>query len=79
MAFYIAMVKYTMECLKRLKKANKHIFRASESRHYEHENTNTKSIAYIAKNMFIAFIAFILKIANSAKNAFIAKNCFRLK
>lgn len=26
--------------------------------------------------MFIAFIAFILKIANNAKNAFIVKNAF---
>lgn len=28
------------------------------------------------KNIFIAFIAFILKIANNAKNTFIAKNAF---
>ena len=41
----------------------------------KHE-TKTENIAYIVKNMFIAFIAFILKIANSAKNAFIAKNAF---
>ena len=73
------MVKYTMKRLKRLKRANKGFLRASESRHYEHENTNIKSVAYIAKNMFIAFIAFILKIAYSVKNAFIAKNCFQLK
>ena len=41
----------------------------------KHE-TKTENIAYIVKNMFIAFIAFILKIANSAKNVFIAKNAF---
>ena len=68
-----------MKRLKRLKRANKGILRASESWHYEHENTNTKAycnIAYIVKNMFIAFIAFILKIAYSVKNAFIVKIAF---
>ena len=38
--------------------------------------TKIENIAYIAKNMFIAFIAFILKIAYGVKNAFIVKIAF---
>ena len=45
-----------MNTLKRLKSDYRHVFRDFESRHYEHENTNIKSVAYIAKNMFIAFM-----------------------
>lgn len=67
-----------MKRLKRLKKANKHVLTAFQQSHdmnTKHE-TKTENIAYIAKNMFIAFIAFILKIVNNIKNAFIAKNAF---
>ena len=67
-----------MKRLKRLKTSNRRIktaFQQSHDMNTKHE-TKTENIAYIAKNMFIAFIAFILKIAYSAKNAFIVKIAF---
>ena len=68
-----------MEYLKRLKMANKHVLKAFQQSHdmnTKHESTNIKSIAYIVKNMFIAFIAYNIKNTDNAKNAFIAKNAF---